>query len=112
MILISAPPAERMILSAPAESIILSAGSAKQQSTKSCSRKCGGNGSGRGNNGGGKLVAATKTAMMTGTKSIILSGNAKSIIFSLLPAESMIVSALPADATPNTGTAHQQCIMP
>jgi hypothetical protein len=53
MILISAPPAERMILLVHAESIILSAGSAKQQSTISCSRKCGNNSSGRGNSGSG-----------------------------------------------------------
>jgi hypothetical protein len=42
-----------MILSAHAESIILSAGGTKQQSTKSCSRKCGDDGGGRGNSGGG-----------------------------------------------------------
>jgi hypothetical protein len=50
----SAPPAESMIPSACAESIILSARSAKQQSTKSCSRKCGNNGGGRGDSGSGK----------------------------------------------------------
>jgi hypothetical protein len=53
MILISVPPTKRMILSACTESIILSAGGAKQQSTKSCSRKCGKDGSSRGNSGGG-----------------------------------------------------------
>jgi hypothetical protein len=53
MILISVPLAERMILSAGAESIILSASSAKQQSTKSCTRKCGDNGGSRGKSGGG-----------------------------------------------------------
>ncbi len=53
MILIFAPPAERMILSVHAESIIFSAGGAKQQSTKSCNGKFGDNGSGRGNSGGG-----------------------------------------------------------
>ncbi len=62
-IILSAPPtksmilsallAESMILSACAESIILSAGSAKQQPTKSCSRKFGNNGGVRGNSGGG-----------------------------------------------------------
>jgi hypothetical protein len=62
-IILSAPPAESMILSAPpaesvklsarAESIILSAGSVKQQSTISCSGKCGNDGGGRGNSGGG-----------------------------------------------------------
>ncbi len=50
---ISAPPKERMILSAHAESIITSAGGAKQQSTKSCRGKCSNNGSGRGNSGSG-----------------------------------------------------------
>jgi hypothetical protein len=40
-----------MMLSARAESIILSAGSTKQQSTKNCSRKC--NGGGRSDSGGG-----------------------------------------------------------
>ncbi len=52
MIRISAHPAERMILSAHAESIILSAGGAKQQSTKSSSGKCGNDGGGRGDSGG------------------------------------------------------------
>jgi hypothetical protein len=42
-----------MILSAHAESIILSVGGAKQQSTKSCSGKCGNDGGGRCNSGGG-----------------------------------------------------------
>jgi hypothetical protein len=42
-----------MILSARAESIILSAGGAKQQSTISCSGKCGDNCGIRGNSGGG-----------------------------------------------------------
>ncbi len=53
MILISVPPAERMILSACTESIILSAGGAKQKSTKSLSGKCGNDHGGRGNSGGG-----------------------------------------------------------
>ncbi len=53
MILISALLAESMILSVHAESIEFSAGGAKQQSTKSCSRKCGDDGSGRGNSGSG-----------------------------------------------------------
>jgi hypothetical protein len=53
MILISTPPTDSMMLSACTESITLSAGGAKQQSTKSCSRKCGNNGSGVGNSGGG-----------------------------------------------------------
>ncbi len=39
------------MLSVRAESIILSEGSAKQQSTKCCSRKFGDNGSGRGDSG-------------------------------------------------------------
>jgi hypothetical protein len=52
-ILISALPIERMILSACAESIILSADGAKQQSTKSCSGKCGKDGGGRGDSGDG-----------------------------------------------------------
>jgi hypothetical protein len=46
-IILSAQPAESMI-SARTESIILSAGGAKQQSTKSCNGKCGDNGGGRG----------------------------------------------------------------
>jgi hypothetical protein len=50
--ILSAPPAESMILSAHAESIILSAGRAKQQSTKSCNRKCGNNDSSRGDRAG------------------------------------------------------------
>jgi hypothetical protein len=37
-IMLSAPPAESIILPARAESIILSAGGAKQQSTISCSK--------------------------------------------------------------------------
>ncbi len=45
--------AESIILSLHAESIILSAGGAKQQSTISCSGKCGNDGSSRGNSGGG-----------------------------------------------------------
>jgi hypothetical protein len=45
--------AESMILSAHAESMILSESGTKQQSTKSCSGKCGDNGSGRGNSGSG-----------------------------------------------------------
>jgi hypothetical protein len=53
MILISAPPSESLITSDCAESIKLSAGGSKQQSTKSCSRKCGVDGSGRGNSGSG-----------------------------------------------------------
>jgi hypothetical protein len=53
MILISAPPAENMILSAHTESVILSVGSAKKQSTKSCSRNCGNNGGSSGDSGGG-----------------------------------------------------------
>jgi hypothetical protein len=53
MKLISAPPAETLILSAHAASIILSAGGTKQQSTKSCSRKCGNNDASRGDSGGG-----------------------------------------------------------
>jgi hypothetical protein len=51
--MLSAPPAERLILSVRAETIILSAGGAKQQSTKSCSGTCGNNGGGRGNSDGG-----------------------------------------------------------
>ncbi len=43
-IILSAPPAESMILSARTESSTLSVGSAKLQSTKSCSGKCGDNG--------------------------------------------------------------------
>jgi hypothetical protein len=42
-----------MILSACTESIILSVGGAKQQSTKSCSRRCGNTGGRRGNSGSG-----------------------------------------------------------
>jgi hypothetical protein len=53
MILISALPRERMLSSACTESIILSEGSTKQKSTKSCSGKCGNDGSGRGDSGGG-----------------------------------------------------------
>ncbi len=53
MIVISAPPAERMILSVCTESIILSAGSAEQQSTKSCSGNYSNDGSSRGDSGGG-----------------------------------------------------------
>jgi hypothetical protein len=53
MILISAPPAERMILSACAESIILSTSCNKQQSTKSCNKKCGYDGSSRNDSGVG-----------------------------------------------------------
>jgi hypothetical protein len=53
MILISELPAESMILSASAGSIIFSAGDAKQQSTKSCSGKCGDNGGGRGESSSG-----------------------------------------------------------
>jgi hypothetical protein len=49
---LSLPPTESMILSAHAEDITLSAGSAKQQSTESCSGKCGNNGGGRGDSGG------------------------------------------------------------
>jgi hypothetical protein len=50
-------------------------------------------------------VAATMTAVTTGTKSIILSANADSIILSTPLAESMILSMQPADATrKNTGT--------
>ncbi len=52
-IILSAPPAKSMILSARAESIIHSAGGAKQQSTISCSGKCGNNGGSRGDSGGG-----------------------------------------------------------
>jgi hypothetical protein len=52
MILLSGLPAESMILSAWAESIILSAGSPKQQSTKSCNGKCSNDGGGRSNSGG------------------------------------------------------------
>jgi hypothetical protein len=40
-------PADSIILSACADSIILSAGGTKQQLTKSCSRKCGNDGGGR-----------------------------------------------------------------
>ncbi len=58
VILISVLPTENMILSACAESIILSAGSAKQQSTKSCSGKCGANGSGRGDSGSGDSTSS------------------------------------------------------
>jgi hypothetical protein len=53
MILISAPSAESMMLSAHAESIIISAGSTKQQSTKSCHGKCNNDGGGIGDSGGG-----------------------------------------------------------
>ncbi len=53
MILISALPAERRILSVRAESISLSAGKAEQQSTKSCSRKYDDGGGGRGDSCGG-----------------------------------------------------------
>ncbi len=50
--ILSAPPTEIMILSARTESIILSAGGAKQQSTISCSGKGGNNGGNRGDSGG------------------------------------------------------------
>jgi hypothetical protein len=53
MILISAPTTERMILSACAESIILSAGGAKQQPSKSCSGKCGNDGGSTDDSGSG-----------------------------------------------------------
>jgi hypothetical protein len=53
MMIISAPPAENLILSARAESIIFSVGGPKQQSTKSCSRKCCNDGGSRGNSGSG-----------------------------------------------------------
>jgi hypothetical protein len=43
----------RVWYSQQAESIILSAGNAKQQSTKTCSVKCGDNGGGRDDSGGG-----------------------------------------------------------
>jgi hypothetical protein len=49
--ILSAPPAESVILSARAESIILSMDGAKQHSTKSCSGDSGVNGGGRGNSG-------------------------------------------------------------
>jgi hypothetical protein len=52
--ILSLSPAASVILSTDAESMILSAGSAKQQSAKSCSGKCGDNGGGRGSSGGGK----------------------------------------------------------
>ncbi len=104
MILISATPAERMILSARAESIMLSAGSAKQQSTKSCSQKCNNDGSATAEARVAAamdlmLVAVTTTAVTMGAESIILSGDAESIILSTPPAESIILSAPPADAT-------------
>jgi hypothetical protein len=52
-VILSAPPVESMTLSARAESIILSVqDGTSQQSTKSCSRKCGNNGGGRGGSGG------------------------------------------------------------
>ncbi len=51
--MLSAPPTESMILSACTESIILSAGGAKQQSTISCSKKIGNDGGGRGDSSGG-----------------------------------------------------------
>ncbi len=44
----------KLLRSPPAESIILSAGSTKQQSTISCSGKCCKNGSGRGNSDGSR----------------------------------------------------------
>jgi hypothetical protein len=53
VLFISALPTESLILSARAESILLSACSAKQQSTKSYSGKCSKDGGGRGNRGGG-----------------------------------------------------------
>jgi hypothetical protein len=52
--ILSVPPAKSTILSVHAESIILSVGGTKQQSTKSCSGKFSNNGGGRGNSGGGK----------------------------------------------------------
>ena len=124
MILISALPTERMILSAGAESTILSVGSAKQLSTKCCSGKCGNEGGGRGNSGGGnRSVVATMTAVPTGAESIILSVNAESIILSAPPAEIMILSVPPAgrmilsaplsDTThKHTGPARQRCVVP
>jgi hypothetical protein len=52
-------------------------------------------------------LAATTTAVTTGAESIILSANTESIILSMLPAESMILSVQLPDATcKNTGTAH------
>ncbi len=44
--------AESIILSARVESIILSVGGAKEQSTKSCNGNCGDDGGGRGDSGG------------------------------------------------------------
>ncbi len=59
------------------------------------------------------LVAAMKIAATTCAESIILSANADSIILSVLPAESMILSAPPAYATrKHTGRVHQQCVVP
>jgi hypothetical protein len=52
-IILSVPSADSMILSARAESIILSAGDVEQQSTKSCSGKCGYDCGGRGDTGSG-----------------------------------------------------------
>ncbi len=56
-------------------------------------------------------VEVKMTAVRTGAESNIHSVNAESIIHSTLPAESMILSVPPTDATrKHTGTAHQQCI--
>ncbi len=59
------------------------------------------------------LSAHAERIILSGTESSILSVHAESIILSVLPAESMILSAPPADATrKHAGMAHWQWVVP